>query len=234
MHRRQRTVCALLLTVAAVLLGTLHPVEATFQMQLQSGSDTRTINDNGLGDLTGGTPGLITFAGTLGDFVVNVTLGSSKPLLGSATTPMLNITSFNATSVAGGTLTLMLSDTDFGPIGPPALFSTDLNGTLIPGSLSAQTYVANGLEDFTTATLVGSVGPLTGAAGGSNTHVAPVGTPFSMNLKLTLVHAGAGATTFDATARATSVPEPSATLCLGLALFGLGGYAGWQRSKRPL
>jgi hypothetical protein len=28
-----------------------------------------------------------------------------------------------------------------------------------------------------------------------------------------------------------SVPEPSASLCLGLALFGLAGYAWWSRKK---
>jgi hypothetical protein len=80
--------------------------------------------------------------------------------------------------------------------------------------------------------MVGNVGPLTGVAGGSDTNmVADIGTPFSMAMVVHVTHTGAGVSTFDATARATSVPEPSATLCLGIALFGLGSYAEWRRRK---
>jgi hypothetical protein len=222
----------MLIALAAFLLGTMHQVEAAFQMQLSDGSTTRTITDNGLGDLTFGTNGLITFFGTVGNFTVNVTLGSSKPLIGSPTNPMLNITSFSATSSAGGTLNIVLSDTGFGPLGPPALFTTDINGTMLSGSLDAQTYFENGDHAFTTANMVGNVGPLTGVAGGSDTNmVADIGTPFSMAMVVHVTHTGAGVSTFDATARATSVPEPSATLCLGIALFGLGSYAEWRRRK---
>ena len=221
----------MLTALAALLLGTMHPVDATFKMQLSDGSTTTVIGDNQLGDLTFGTTGLITFGGTIGNFFVNITLGSSQPLIGSPTNPMLNITSFSATSSAGGALTIMLSDTGFGPVGPPALFTTDLNGTMLPGSVSAQTYFENGTHDFTTANLVGSVGPLTGVSSGSDTRVATAGTPFSMNMVVTVAHAGAGVSTFDATAKATSVPEPGATLCLGIALFGIGGYSEWRRRK---
>jgi hypothetical protein len=237
MQRNPRIVFYTLLTATALLVGIMHPVEATFQMQLSDGNTTRTVSDNELGaDLTAGITGLITFTGTIGNFVVNVTLGSSKPMIGSATNPMLNITSFNATSSAGGTLAIILSDTDFGPVGPSAMFRTDLNGTLMAGNISAQTYFKNGTYDFfTTPDPVGSIGRLTGVASASDTRVASdIGTSFSMNMVVTLEHTGAGVSTFDATARATSVPEPSATLCLGIALFGIGGYAGWQRRKTTI
>src|SRR5262245_30208778 len=104
MRRRSRTLCFMLIAIAALLLGTMHPVEATFKMQLSDGSTTKTVSDNQLGDLTFGTTGLITFGGTIGNFFINITLGSSQPLIGSPTNPVLNITSFSATSSTGGTL----------------------------------------------------------------------------------------------------------------------------------
>ena len=233
MRRSPRTVFYMLIAIAALLLGTIHQVEAAFKMQLTSGGSTTTISDNGSGDLSWFSTGVITFSGMVGDFAVYVTLGSSKPVIGSPTNPMLNITSFTATSAAGGTLDIALSDTDFGPVGPSAVFRTDLNGTLVPGTIAAKTYFVNGNADFTMANLVGNISPLTGVSSGSDSQIASPGTPFSINMIATIMHTGAGATSFDATTR-VGVPEPSATLCLGITLFGIAGYTGWQRRKTTI
>ncbi len=65
-------------------------------------------------DAVFGTAGLIQYAGTVGDFDINVTTGISKPLIGPAT---LDLSSVNVTSLVGGsvpsTLVIMLTDTDF-------------------------------------------------------------------------------------------------------------------------
>jgi len=111
------------------------------------------------------------------------------------------------------------------------------NSTLVRGSISAKTYFENGTQSFNsmTATQVGHVASSTGASSSSDTHVASgIGTPFSMKMLVTLIHAGAGVSTFDVTATATRVPEPSAPLCPGIALFGIGGYAGRQRRKTTI
>jgi hypothetical protein len=209
-----------------MLLGTMHPVEATFQMQLSDGSTTKTISKNE-------SDGRITFIGSVGDFAFDVTLGYSKPHTGSPTNPELEIHSFNVTSSnEGGNLTVTLSDEGFGPVGPPTLFSTELDLRQKVGSvsLSAQTFFANENNPFIQ---VGNVGALTtGDSHDSSTAQRnDVGTPFSMKMVVTVTHTGAGASIFDATLKATSVPEPSATLCLGIALFGIGGYVEWQRRK---
>lgn len=243
MRRSARDVFYGLISGVSVLLSTTLPVEAAFMMRLSSGGESIMVSDGSVDDITGVIPGLIAFSGDVGNFNINVTLGSSKPLIGSETNPMLNITSLNASSKLGGTLDIELSDTGFGPVGgPQVMFATDLNGTLVPGSISAWTYFNNGSQDFTTANLVGNVGPLTGNLSGSDSQVASPGSPFSMNMKVSITHDAIPSappwalitTAFDATSRATSVPEPSATLCLGMALFGMAGYVGWKRRKTTI
>jgi hypothetical protein len=231
MRRSSRILAYLAVAITALFISAIPSVEAAFMMKVSSGSDSIIVSDNGAGDFSGGTTGVITFYGAVGNFTFNIAVGSSKPFIGSATNPMLNITSFNATSMAGGALTIELSDTGFGPVGPSAMFGTYLNSTLAPGSIAAQTYFANGDANFTHANAVGSVGPLSGFSSGSDSRVASPGSQFSMNMVATVVHTAGQLTTFDATATAVSVPEPSATLCLGIALFGIAGYAGWQRRK---
>ena len=72
------------------------------QMQLTSGAATSGV-------LTEGAGGVVTFVGSLGVFTLNVTNGFGATAgLGNS----IDMASFNATAAAGGTLTMLLTETD--------------------------------------------------------------------------------------------------------------------------
>jgi hypothetical protein len=146
---------------------------------------------------------------------------------------MLNST--NLFSTSAGTLTIKVSDTGFGPVVAPAAFATAINGTSVPGAIAATAYFENGNVDFTTANVIGNVVPV-----GPGNNVGGVDirsgfsptTPFSLDLEAKVTATAHGQTVqFDANLTTVSVPEPSASLCLGMALFGLAGYGWWGQKK---
>jgi hypothetical protein len=220
----------MVLLVGAFVMVAAQDADAFFKLDLTAGANTVVIQDNMGGDIDP-TVGLITYSGTVGaNWNINVTIGSSKPFLGSADNPMMNITSLNATSTAGGTLTIMLTDTDFTGVVPG--FFSSLNGTLVPGSISLDTYYDNGNGEFALTTQVGNIGPLLGPApvGDTDSGLASVTPPYSLTMVSNVVHtAGGDRTTFDATI--SGVPEPSTLLLLGFGLAGVAGFA-WRRKKK--
>ena len=60
--------------------------------------------------------GVLNYNGNLGgssNWIVNVSTGLSKPLLGSSTEAYMDLNTVNVTSSGGGTLTIKLTDIDF-------------------------------------------------------------------------------------------------------------------------
>lgn len=183
--------------------------------------------------VTSTTPGggVVSFTGTVNDFSVNV-MGITKPAAGSATNPQLYQidTTITNTSNATATLSILFSDTGFGPTAaiPMAAFSASANGIVAgaQGSVTYKTYADAGNSLFGTTTLLTSQGPMVGTFSNAMATGPLVSlSSFSLTqvLEITLPAGG----TYNGTAQLTfgpsSVPEGGASgiVLLGLALVGI-------------
>jgi hypothetical protein len=227
-----------LLAVGSLLAASTSDAEAAFKLRLSTaGGASAIIVDQGAGDNanTAVGEGVISFSGDVGNFTLNFTVGSSKPQIGSASLPQMNLISFNATtSGAPDILTIELTDTDFiGPL-PSANFNTVVNGTRIPGSLSFAAYLDSTNTEFGTGTEIASFGPLgSGAASAGATTLVTTSAPYSLTMIATVDHLTKGirdTTTFDAN---ISVPEPKMLTLFGIGLLGIGLLAR-RRDRREI
>ena len=80
-----------------------------------------TFTTKGFSTSADGSPGdgLVTFNGAVGSFIVNVTTGISKPVIGNPSKGRIDLNSVNVSGSAG-TLQLMLTDVDFSLLGQNA------------------------------------------------------------------------------------------------------------------
>ena len=210
--------------IASVVAVSAKPAEALV-LKLSSGASTATIVDGGAGDLAVAEAGVIVFFGAVGAFNIDITTGSSKPQIGSATNPQLGLVSFNANSSGLATLKIELTDTDFTAPVPTATFESSVNGALVPGTVSLSTYLDVSNVAFGIATGLATIGPVGPGnnVGGVETNTAATADPFSLTMVATISHASAATTQFDASI--TTVPIPGAVWLFGtgvLALLGIG------------
>lgn len=196
------------------MLGLLsQPAQAIPTLTLSDGgANTVVIQDNGLGD-SNLALGQVTFMGSLGIFNINVTSGFTKPAIGSAAAPEIDISSFDHATGAG-TLTITFSEDGF--TGFPGTLVADFGGTQQNGSI-INTVLQNGM-------LVATNGPFsTHAFSGSTSGVLTGGAPYSLTESVALTFTGAGMKSFDAGGN-VAVPDGGMTVTLlGLGLAGLAG-----------
>ena len=209
-----------LLTFCLSLFLSSAPAMADMWLSLDDGLGSSAL----VGDVDG--DGIIFYSGVLGAWNLNVTTGVSKPFLGDVMEPRLDLNSLNASSSAGGKLTIMLTDTDFQPA--PTWTSTSLIsgiGGTTDGTVWLDQVLDEGNAEFAAlsdAELSVSLGPLTAGTGGSfsdgGIDLGPlVSGPFSVTEIVVIEHTADGLTSFDATS--TVVPVPGAVL---LGMLGLG------------
>jgi hypothetical protein len=197
------------------------------KLELVSGLTTVTITDEGLGDsATGvGNVGVITYIGAVGNFNVNVTTGTSKPVIGTVTAPQLDINSLDVTSGSGGTIIIRLTDTDFGP--STGGWALAVGGTTQGTVDYADAWVDAGNGEFIKTTSIGSMGPFGGPAfsGTDSSAVGALASPYSVTLELSITHGDGGkSTSLDFSVAST--PDAGSSLVLfGAALAGLGVFA---------
>jgi hypothetical protein len=222
---------ALLLTGHLMALPTLRLIQTA---GVSAGADS--------GDISSAT-GITGFTGPLGDFTLNLATGTTKPAIGTATNPQLQITDFSSTiGDTGGTLLIALTETSFTLPIASALGILDASLTaLTGGSVSAvyEVYLDVVNRHFGGAGIAGVDGSssflpfLTASAtdplGGGSTAAAdtdPISGPLGP-YSLTLVE-GAN-TTAQLTHGYSQVPEPG---FYGLLALGFSGLLFFNRRRK--
>ena len=196
-----------------------------------TGGDDISVVDNAAGDAIAATGG-ISFSTSAFGYSLLVNTSQSKPMLGSAAAPQLDLT-FTATTNAagGGNVFLYASDTDFVSSGSfvLALGGTNSGGS---GTVTGRGWggTSNTAQQFSGANLIGTSGAQSGvsystSAAGS---FAAVVNPYSLTIGVAVNRTTAGTSTGDLNLQVTAVPEPE-TYALMLAGLGLLGFVAKRR-----
>ena len=172
--------------------------------------------------------GQVRFSGAIGGFSINISTGTSKPLIGNASFGSLDLSSIDVSGPAAGTLTIRLTDTDF--LQPNITSGGLAIAGITGGSVSAKAYIGPFVE-----------GPLPGSSSFSDTEFSSIVTndntpPFSLTIVASIMHTGAGQlSSFDAALDVFSTPSddisaPGTLAVLGFGLLWLGTRK--RRSER--
>lgn len=221
------------LSVAAVLacaMGVSAPAHAQFFATICNdiqctGGDDISIQDNAAGDTVAAT-GAISFSTAAFGYSFLVNTSQSKPMLGSAAEPQLDL-SFAATSTGtAGNVFIYTSDTGFTRASGSALLTLGGTNSGASGTVTGRAWggTSNTALQFSGANLISSLAGLTGPtfAGSATSAFASVVSPYSLTIGMQITRASAGTTSGNLNLQVSAIPEPSiwASIFMGAALVG--------------
>ncbi len=191
------------------------PAQASMTLYLDAGSGNNiSIGDGQAGVDFNGAPKAITWIGTLGGWLLNVSTGLSNSPGVAGEQASLHLDSINMYTGSGpGTLNIVLTDTGWTlPLGSLTA-TTNVGGTLSNGGSASFTSKINSLT-------LASLGTFTsGAFSGSGSADLNAASGYSLSNEATLNQVGYGQMSFN---MHTIVPEPALLGLFGLSLLGLG------------
>jgi hypothetical protein len=201
---------------SALLLLTATSAHAIPILRLTTSSGSTEVADGSGLDLNP-VAGAVTFANPIDSWIVNVTTGLSKPVLGSAGAPELDLNSVNLSSGGAGWLEIELTDTGF-TAQTAAQFLSAFGGTT-NGSVSFRTFFDASNIEFGQATELTSFSAPGPAFSNVASSYLTSATPYSLTLLVRITHAGGTqVSSFDGTIK---IPEPGTLLLLGAGCLGL-------------
>ncbi|MGB0629070.1 MAG: hypothetical protein ACPGRZ_00115 [Alphaproteobacteria bacterium] len=207
------------LTSAANALPTLRLTQISPLILPAAGPASVTITDDGIGDGTP-IPGSISFNGAVGNFDLNVATGVTKPILGSAQDPLLDLNSIDINFSNPGTIVIEFSETDFTTGSSSLQFRSVIGGTTV-GTLRFQTFGSNSNTLFDQGILINDSGDISaGLVDFEEVSTAALTGTFSLTTVVTITHTGApDNTSFNSI---LEIPEPyiAPPLILGTMLIG--------------
>jgi hypothetical protein len=222
----------LALFVVALVTTVIAPpqAKAILTLTLQNGSTTVSISDACAAGCTGGTDlnglaNVVTFIGTVGDWLVNV----STTLSNNNTNPLLDLNSIDSyLTASGGSSPLTIEASQNGYTNGLTAVTTHVGGTISPGSGGSATYTAFGGNSDTLFDYSNQLGPVLGpfttpSFSGDGTGGTLSVNPYSLTLRAVLDYTTAGFHTTSADFAINGVPEPtSVSLMIGLVLVAAG------------
>lgn len=234
MDGKRHLISLAVLILALLTFPTTIQAGTNLGLQLTSSPGQATICDNNVnypgctGNASDLNPalGAITFIGAVGNWTMNVTSGFGPPM--EQLTPLLDISSFNATAAAGaGPMTVLLSVSGMTSPNGFQQFMNMIGGTNSYAAtiITTQAWYSANNTPFCVSTscgvAIGSVLTVTGGAfSGESSGSAILGSgPYAITLEVTINTGGnADTTSFDD----SLLPEPTTLSLLGSGLFGFG------------
>jgi hypothetical protein len=221
--------------LALGLLGCLSEAIAapTMRLSADNGLTWVVVVDNGPLD-SNPAVGFISYSGPVGDWFANSETGFGEPLIGSATAPIMDVSSQNVSTQAE-TLIVQLSDTNFVAF-PNQTFVASINGftagtvtytsfrdsgNVLFGTTSTYAGDPVGVSPSPTASSLITEGPFNNSSfDGSNAVVVANGTtPYSLTLQTTIIHTSPGQTDTDSLLYSLAPPACNCSLTFNAQQF---------------